>query len=417
VRYLAILLAEIVMIRSAVFIFWQCPLGIAPIRIRNELNVGAAAYGILLGCLGTGALIGAWVLPRIRRKFSNDLLTSGAALLFGAATAALALLYSFPLLCVAMLLGGFAWLAILSTFNVAAIISAPEWVKSRALGVYMLIFNGGLALGSAAWGDLANRASLRTALLISAAGLAVGIVAAARYSLNHIEKANFDPSMHWPDPLVIHEIAHEAGPVVVTIEYQIDPAKAGEFARTRSARAAAGRRADWHLLGRFQSHTACRVFHGVMAGTFAPARAVTLADKELGIMNSFPRVPHACHIFRDRPQAIHYAKQTSMKTKPTRREFLMAGSAAAMGVTLGGCVMTTTNKKSADLILHNGRITTLDPKYPEAKNVAIKDGRIIGVDDAESYERGPSTRVIDLKGRRVIPGLNRLAYACHPWRA
>ena len=71
----------------------------------------------------------------------------------------------------------------------AAIVSAPEWVKSRALGVYMLIFNGGLALGSAGWGDLANRTSLRTALLISAAGLAVGIVAAARYSLNHIRKS------------------------------------------------------------------------------------------------------------------------------------------------------------------------------------------------------------------------------------
>ncbi len=59
-----------------------------------------------------------------------------------------------------------------------------------------------------------------------------------------------------------------------------------------------------------------------------------------------------------------------------------------------------------DLILHNGRITTLDPKYPEARNVAIKDGRIVGVDDAESYERGPDTKVIDLQGRRVIPGLN-----------
>ena len=60
----------------------------------------------------------------------------------------------------------------------------------------------------------------------------------------------------------------------------------------------------------------------------------------------------------------------------------------------------------ADLILFNGRITTLDPKYPEARNVAIKDGRIVGVDDAEEYERGPETRVIDLKSRRVIPGLN-----------
>ncbi|MGA2280064.1 MAG: amidohydrolase [Verrucomicrobiota bacterium] len=62
--------------------------------------------------------------------------------------------------------------------------------------------------------------------------------------------------------------------------------------------------------------------------------------------------------------------------------------------------------KSADLILQNGKITTLDPKHPEAKNLAIKDGRIVGVDDAESYERGPNTRAIDLKGRRVVPGLN-----------
>jgi len=60
----------------------------------------------------------------------------------------------------------------------------------------------------------------------------------------------------------------------------------------------------------------------------------------------------------------------------------------------------------ADLILHNGRITTLDPGYPEAKNVAVKDGRVVGVDDAEQYQRGPDTKVIDLNGRRVIPGLN-----------
>ena len=59
-----------------------------------------------------------------------------------------------------------------------------------------------------------------------------------------------------------------------------------------------------------------------------------------------------------------------------------------------------------DLILHNGHITTLDPKHPEATNLAIKDGRITGVNDAEEYQPGPNTKVIDLNGRRVIPGLN-----------
>src|SRR3989475_3643244 len=66
--------------------------------------------------------------------------------------------------------------------------------------------------------------------------------------------------------------------------------------------------------------------------------------------------------------------------------------------------MNTSNQ--ADLILHNGRITTLDSKCPEATNLAVKNGRILGVNDAEEYERGPNTKVIDLKGRRVIPGLN-----------
>ncbi len=59
-----------------------------------------------------------------------------------------------------------------------------------------------------------------------------------------------------------------------------------------------------------------------------------------------------------------------------------------------------------DLILHNGLVTTLDPKHPEATTLAIKDGRIVGVDDGEHNERGPDTKVIDLNGRRVIPGLN-----------
>src|SRR5260370_42113401 len=64
------------------------------------------------------------------------------------------------------------------------------------------------------------------------------------------------------------------------------------------------------------------------------------------------------------------------------------------------------SKASPDLIPHNGRITTLAPQHPEATNLAVNDGRIIGVNDAEEYQRGPNTKVIDLKGRRVVPGLN-----------
>ena len=302
-----------VMVRSAVFVLFGSALwALLPLRTRNELHMGAAGYGALLGCLGAGALIGASVLPKFRGKLSSDALTSAASMSFGVATAALAVVNSFPLLCIAMLLGGFAWLAILSTFNVAAMVSAPEWVRSRALGVYMLIFHGGLALGSAAWGQLANAASLRTALLIAAAGLAAGIVASARYSLNHVEKANLNPSMHWAEPIIVHQIDHEHGPVAVTVEYRIDPAKTNEFTaaarRLRAERLRDGA-LDWHVL--MDIADPCRRVEVFIVESWLEHlrqhERVTRADKELqDHVNSFhngPEPPRVSHfLFRDNPE-------------------------------------------------------------------------------------------------------------------
>jgi predicted amidohydrolase YtcJ len=59
-----------------------------------------------------------------------------------------------------------------------------------------------------------------------------------------------------------------------------------------------------------------------------------------------------------------------------------------------------------DFIIYNGRITTLDPEHPDATNLAVKDGLILGVDDAGDYQCGAETTVIDLNRKRVIPGLN-----------
>ena len=62
---------------------------------------------------------------------------------------------------------------------------------------------------------------------------------------------------------------------------------------------------------------------------------------------------------------------------------------------------------SADLILRNGHFTTLDPSLPSATAVAITDGRFttVGRETEVMPLAGPHTRVIDLKGRRVLPGL------------
>jgi predicted amidohydrolase YtcJ len=62
---------------------------------------------------------------------------------------------------------------------------------------------------------------------------------------------------------------------------------------------------------------------------------------------------------------------------------------------------------SADLILLGGKITTLNKGQPEAQAVAIRDGRFLAVGDNRFIKSfaGPSTRIIELGGRRVLPGL------------
>jgi predicted amidohydrolase YtcJ len=63
---------------------------------------------------------------------------------------------------------------------------------------------------------------------------------------------------------------------------------------------------------------------------------------------------------------------------------------------------------NADLILYNGRILTVDPKFSTVQAVAVKNGRITRVGSTKgvfAVENSPRTRTIDLKGRTVLPGL------------
>src|ERR1700742_5163431 len=60
-----------------------------------------------------------------------------------------------------------------------------------------------------------------------------------------------------------------------------------------------------------------------------------------------------------------------------------------------------------ELILTNGKFTTLDRACPTACAVAIADGRFTAVGELSEVlaSKGPKTRIVDLKGRRVLPGL------------
>lgn len=175
-----------VLIRQGSFVVVASALwSLLPVVASRELHGSALGYGILLGCLGAGAVVGAALLAPLRARYSSDAVAVSGTLLFASATLGLAILRTFGPLALAMLAGGIAWMTTMSTFNVFTQTTAPGWVKARALAVYLLTFQASLAIGSSIWGAIADRLSVRGSLLISAAVLIIGLAATLRWPLIH----------------------------------------------------------------------------------------------------------------------------------------------------------------------------------------------------------------------------------------
>jgi predicted MFS family arabinose efflux permease len=220
---------QAVLLRTMAFVVGGSSLlALLPILIKQDPRLGPAHYGILLGCFGAGAVIAVVLLPVLARRVGVGRTVTAAFLALTAMTLAVAWLPYFSLRCVLVLLAGAAWLAALTRLNAAAQAAVPRWVRARALAVYLLVFYGGMAAGSVLWGFVADHAGAALALTASAAWMFVGLLATIGFRLPEGEGAELEPSRHWPE-MAAPCMKLERGPVLVMVEYRIDPARAGEF--------------------------------------------------------------------------------------------------------------------------------------------------------------------------------------------
>jgi predicted MFS family arabinose efflux permease len=174
-------LVHCVLIRTAAFsIAASSLLALLPIIARP---FGASGYGLLLGFFGLGALAGAGLLPLFRTRLSVDGLVAGAIIFFALATFAAGRTRSFGWLAVILFAGGMAWIGIVACLNVAAQTMTPSWMRARAISMYLLVLQGGMALGSAGWGALATKFGVPTTMLCSAAALIAGLATVRRFPL------------------------------------------------------------------------------------------------------------------------------------------------------------------------------------------------------------------------------------------
>src|SRR5450759_530869 len=216
---------------ASFFVFASAPWALLPLIVRQGLNSGPGTYGLFLACLGIGAIAGALLLPRVRTRVSRDTIVAGATGLYTIAMLALAHSGNVYAAGAAMLLTGVAWISVVSSLMTAAQTALPSWVRARGLALFWVVFMGGMAAGSALWGQIASWVGIPYALTVAAVGALLGIAATWRYRIGQHDVADLSPSIYWPTPMMPDDLEIDRGPVMVTVEYLVDPARADEFAK------------------------------------------------------------------------------------------------------------------------------------------------------------------------------------------
>ncbi|HWT23664.1 MAG TPA: MFS transporter [Solirubrobacteraceae bacterium] len=207
--------------RTALFVLFGSALwAMLPVVTVRRLDLDASAFGILMGCIGGGAVAGAAVLPRVEARLGyNGVAAAGSVVLAGVVAALATVTAPLPAAAV-MVVAGVAWMAVVTSLLTAAQLVAPAWVRGRAVAAWLLAFQLGFAVGGVLWGLVAD-ASLNAALLVPAAGLLLTVLLGTILALPTGEGPAPEPAGNWDDPVVAAEPEDEDGPVLVIIEYEV----------------------------------------------------------------------------------------------------------------------------------------------------------------------------------------------------
>ncbi len=230
-----------ILLRTFLF-FFQCTALVAllPLVARRLHGGGAGTFTVMLSCLGGGAILAAMQFPRWRERFDRDQFLRAGTLIHGALSGLIVAVPELWVALPAMVLIGMAWISVANTLVVAAQAAMPDWVRARGMSIYQMALMGGTAFGSVVWGQVAGLAGVPQAVLAAALSGVLGLLLARRHSVRGGVDLDYSPAVARSAPEPAYAVAHDEGPVMVTLEYRIDPAQAAAFSevmqRTRRAR-------------------------------------------------------------------------------------------------------------------------------------------------------------------------------------
>lgn len=215
--------------RTALFCLPAAALqSLLPIVARQRLSLSSGGYGVLLGSFGVGAASAAVLRPRLDHHFDHDELVFGSSVVLAAVLVVDGTSRIPWLTGVALLLGGLAWATAFTSTGVASVSVLPEWVRARGMGLYLLVLSAAIAVGSAAWGAVAD-ADLTVAHLIAAGLMVASAAGGLRWKLG--TTTGLDLSLVPSDDPRVSMVPHPTdGPVLVTVSYEVPSDEVRTFA-------------------------------------------------------------------------------------------------------------------------------------------------------------------------------------------
>jgi MFS family permease len=226
------------------FLHSSALLALLPLVARNIHGAGPATYTLMLACIGGGAVVAAMYFPRWRQRFNRDEFVVGGTLTHAAMSVVVVFAPNIWVALPAIVVLGMAWISTANSLTLAAQMALPNWVRARGMAIYQMALMGGAAAGSLLWGQVAGLYSVRIAVAAAAVVGPLLWLATRRLSVEGGVDPDFSPAALVSVPEVAIDVEPDDGPVMVTVEYQIDPADAAAFAavmrETRRARLSQG---------------------------------------------------------------------------------------------------------------------------------------------------------------------------------
>jgi predicted MFS family arabinose efflux permease len=288
----------------AVYPFTAAYWGLLPL-IARRTGEGAEHYGLLLSAVSIGAIVGSLKHGKLSERLGPDRLVALATILTASALTMFAFAHDLSVALTAAVLAGVAWVTNLTCLYTSAQNVLPGWVRGRGLAIFLTVIFGTMTLSSAAWGDIAAKTGLPTALLLAAAGAIVAIPLTWRWKLKQSAALDLSPSQHWGMPQTHEDIDNDRGPVLVKIEYRIDPKDRAAFLRALDELGFERRRDGAFAWGIFED-----------AGEFGRYEETYLIETWLELMHLRERVTNADRVLEDEIR--------DMLVAPPRIEFLIA---------------------------------------------------------------------------------------------